>query len=63
MTPAILATASRDGIPNVTYLSQIVRVDATTVALSCQFFNKTKQNVLENPLASAQLLDPETFDA
>ncbi len=62
VTPAIIATASHNGIPNVTYLSQIVRVDEKTVALSCQFFNKTKQNVLENPFASAQLLDPLTFD-
>jgi hypothetical protein len=62
VVPGNLATCGRDGEPNVTYLSQIQFVDARHVALSCQFFNKTKRNVLENPNATATLHDPVTFE-
>lgn len=61
--PAFIATCDRAGEPNVTYLSQIEYVGGTRVALSCQFFNKTKRNVLENPLASANFYDPITFES
>ncbi len=63
LMPAIIATADETGLPNVTYLSQVFYVDEKRVALSCQFFNKTKQNVLKNPYACLQLYDPETCDA
>jgi len=59
--PSIISTCSRSGVPNVTYLSQISRVDARRIALSRQFFNKTRQNVAENPFACVQVIDPITF--
>lgn len=62
VVPALIATAAPDGTPNVTYLSQVFLVDERHVALSCQFFNKTKQNVLGNPQASVDLYDPVTFE-
>ncbi|HEY6032717.1 MAG TPA: GAF domain-containing protein, partial [Kofleriaceae bacterium] len=63
VVPSLVATCSAAGTPNVTYLSEVVRVDDHRIALSCQFFNKTKQNVLENPCACLEIYDPATFEA
>ncbi len=60
--PAVVATASADGTPNVTYLSRVQRVDHERVALSNQFFSKTARNLAENPRASLLLLDPTTYE-
>lgn len=60
--PAVVATASADGVPNVTYLSRVHVVDAERVALSNQFFSKTSRNLAENPRASVVLLDPTNYD-
>ena len=56
--PSLLASCSLDGTPNVTYVSQVHYVDAEHVALSFQFFNKTRENVLEHPYATALVVDP-----
>jgi hypothetical protein len=61
--PAALSTCSRDGTPNITFVSQVYYVDSTHVAISFQFFNKTHRNVRENPLACAMILDPRTLQA
>jgi adenylate cyclase len=59
--PANIATCSADGIPNVAYLSQVEYVDPEHVALSFQFFNTTRKNVLANPIARLIVTDPETI--
>lgn len=61
--PCAIATASPEGVPNITYLSQVFYIDPTHVALSRQFFNKTAQNLERNPRASLQFYDPLTFTA
>ena len=63
MIPAALSTCSRDGTPNITFISQVYYVDPSRVAISHQFFNKTHRNVRDNPLACAMLLDPRTLQA
>ena len=60
--PAIMATCSHDGTPNVAYISQVYYVDERHVALSFQFFNKTRQNILGNPYASVLVLHPVTAE-
>jgi hypothetical protein len=51
------------GVPNITYVSQVYYVDDRHVALSCQFFNKTRRNLDENPRACVEMLDPLTLQA
>ena len=58
--PAAVASCAADGTPNVTYVSQVHYVDAEHVALSFQFFNKTRENVLVNPRIMVQLIHPQT---
>ncbi|PKO36368.1 MAG: GAF domain-containing protein [Betaproteobacteria bacterium HGW-Betaproteobacteria-6] len=44
--PGHIATCDRAGMPNLAYLSQVEFIDNEHVALSYQFFNRTRQNVL-----------------
>jgi adenylate cyclase len=60
--PSIIATASADGMPNISYLSHVVRVDEEHVALSNQFFAKTAANVRANPQVTLILVDGFTGD-
>lgn len=58
VVPAKIATCSKAGIPNASYLSHVYQVDEKHVATSYQFFNKTRANLLENPFASIQVRRP-----
>ena len=58
--PATIATCADDGVPNVSYVSQVHFVNHSHIALSFQFFNKTHANILANPYAVVQVVDPET---
>jgi adenylate cyclase len=60
LLPSQLFTCSLDGIPNAAYVSHVEYVDRDHVALSFQFFNKSRRNIAENPQALVNLIDPDT---
>lgn len=47
-----LATASRDGMPNVVPVGATKIIDDETILISDQFMNKTLKNMKENPHAA-----------
>ena len=58
LAPTPIASASIEGVPNVTYLSQVYYVDRQHLALSRQFFNKTIKNITENPVVCVIVVCP-----
>ena len=60
LIPSLFFTCSSDGIPNAAYLSHVEYVDREHVALSFQFFNKSRRNIAENPNALVFVPDPDT---
>jgi adenylate cyclase len=60
--PSMIATCSAEGVPNVTLLSIVHYVDSERVALTRQFFNKTRANLDENPWAQVVVVEPQTSD-
>src|SRR5262249_896507 len=62
IVPATICSCATDGTPNVTYLSIVHRLDEWHVGLSYQFFNKTRKNVLDNPMVQVIVVSPQTAD-
>ncbi len=56
-----LATCDGEGVVNVSLISQVHYVDPGRVALSYQFFNKTRANLLATGRASVVVTDPDTL--
>lgn len=56
-----LCTCDAEGMPNASMISQVHWVDEHHVALSYQFFNKTRRNLLATKQASVQIFDPRTL--
>ena len=59
--PSPFCTCSASGMPNITYLSVVHRLDSNHVAFSFQFFNKSRKNLIENPKAQILVVEPATF--
>src|SRR5574337_720194 len=60
--PSTICSCSREGIPNLTYLSIVHLLDPQHVGLSYQFFNKTRRNIMENPVVQVVVVSPETLN-
>ena len=53
----VLATATKDGLPNVVPVSAKKTIDDETILISDQFFNKTLKNLRANPQAAITTWD------
>jgi hypothetical protein len=53
----VLATASKDGMPNVVPVNAKKIIDDETILISDQFFNKTLKNLKENPQVAITIWD------
>jgi GAF domain-containing protein/pyridoxamine 5'-phosphate oxidase-like protein len=60
--PSWLVTCSAEGVPNATIISIVRYVDSERVALTRQFFNKTRANLDANPQAQVIVVDPGSGD-
>ncbi len=53
-----LATASKDGIPNVAPMGSVFLIDPQTIWVGDNFMHKSLKNVLENPKAAIYVYGP-----
>lgn len=53
-----LATASKDGIPNVVPMGSVFLIDPETIWIGDNFMHKSLKNVLENPKAALYIYGP-----
>jgi adenylate cyclase len=60
IVPSVVVTASRDGTPNVSYISHVFYIDEDHVALSNQFMSKMVTNVMENPRLQVAVVNAAT---
>ena len=61
ISASYLCTCDAEGVPNASMISQVHWVDDAHIALSYQFFNKTRQNLLATRKACVQIFDPFTL--
>jgi predicted pyridoxine 5'-phosphate oxidase superfamily flavin-nucleotide-binding protein len=58
---SVFATASLDGIPNIVPIHSKHLISNTTILISDQFMNKTKNNILDNPYGVISIRDSDIF--
>ena len=58
--PIPIATASKSGVPNVVFVGLLKIVDDETLMLADNFFQKTAQNLMENPKIAILCYNSET---
>jgi predicted pyridoxine 5'-phosphate oxidase superfamily flavin-nucleotide-binding protein len=56
-TIIVLATATKEGIPNVVPIGMKKIIDDETILISDQHFNKTLKNIKDNPRAAITMWD------
>lgn len=56
--PPTLCSVSADGVPHVNLLSHVEYVDAHHVALTFQFFNRSRANILATRRVALMVEDP-----
>ncbi|MDD1770213.1 MAG: pyridoxamine 5'-phosphate oxidase family protein [Methanomassiliicoccales archaeon] len=57
--PIPLATASKNGVPNVIFVGLLKIVDDETIMVVDNFFNKTAKNLKENPKIAILCYTPD----
>jgi adenylate cyclase len=60
VVPSTICSCDTEGMPNLTFLSIVHRIDSEHVGLSYQFFNKTRKNIVVNPQVQVVVVSPET---
>ena len=60
VVPAALCTVCEDGAPHICFVSQVEYLDDRHVALSYQFLNRSRRNVLATRRAALSVCDPYT---
>lgn len=60
VVPAAMCTVCEDGTPHICFVSQVEYLDAQHVALSYQFLNRSRRNVLATRRAALSVCDPYT---
>jgi predicted pyridoxine 5'-phosphate oxidase superfamily flavin-nucleotide-binding protein len=58
--PVPIATASKDGVPNVVFIGLLKIIDDETLMIADNFFYKTAANLAENPNISILCYNGET---
>lgn len=61
--PICVATSSKNGTPNVVYITFLKYISDTEIVLADNKMDKTKANIKENPLLSFVVLDQDTRKA
>jgi hypothetical protein len=61
--PLSICSVSADGIPHVSYVSTAEYVDESHIALSYQFFNRSRENILASRRVAMSVEDPYTGGA
>lgn len=61
VVPFVIGTTDADGMPNITFMSQLFYVDEQHLAMSYQFMNKTWRNLQTNPGFTAFATNPDTI--
>lgn len=60
VVPAAMCTVCEDGAPHICFVSQVEYLDKQHVALSYQFLNRSRRNVLATRRAALSVCDPYT---